>query len=260
MKSFRTSLRNVAISFACLAATTAFASCEPADEPGADAPAFVEFSFANRRGTSDIDAKKRTVKAVADCGTNLASLAPEFKLSPEGTTATVEGKAQESGKTAQNFTDEVVYTLTTPDGETAEWTVTIKLPDDCPDCGDFLTQKGLEKITSLGKTIKDERVVIRTRSNSWGCEINVFTPDGEHRYKIPEMDEVFSWQCITYSFSYCSKGSSYERNKKIQMNYGTLLDYDDEALWYSYYELVPYWNYQQIYDAYKNNSYYEIVE
>ena len=124
-------MRNVAISFACLAATTALASCEPADEPGADAPAFVEFSFANQRGTSDIDAKKRTVKAVAECGTNLASLAPEFKLSPEGTTATVDGKAQESGKTAKNFTDAVVYTLTTPDGTTAEWTVTITLPDDC---------------------------------------------------------------------------------------------------------------------------------
>ena len=139
MKSFRTSLRNVAISFACLAATTALASCEPADEPGADAPAFVEFSFANQRGTSDIDAKKRTVKAVAECGTNLASLAPEFKLSPEGTTASFEGKAQESGKTAQNFTDAVVYTLTTPDGETAEWTVTITLPDDCPKVKKYIT-------------------------------------------------------------------------------------------------------------------------
>jgi hypothetical protein len=139
MKSFRIILRNVAIGFACLAVTTVFASCEPDDEPGADAPAFVEFSFANRRGTSDIDAKKRTVKAVAECGTNIASLAPTFKLSPDGTTATVDDKPQESGKTAQNFTDAVVYTLATPDGETAEWTVTITLPDDCPTVKKYIT-------------------------------------------------------------------------------------------------------------------------
>jgi hypothetical protein len=138
MKSFGIKLRNMAISFACLAVTAASASCEPAEEPGPDAPAFAEFTFANQRGTSDIDAKKRTVKSVAECGTNIASLAPEFKLSPEGTTATVDGKAQESGKTAQNFTDAVVYSLTTPDGETAEWTVTITLPDDCPEAEDLL--------------------------------------------------------------------------------------------------------------------------
>jgi hypothetical protein len=139
MKKFGIKLRNMAISFACLAVTAASASCEPAEEPGPDAPAFVEFSFANQRGTSDIDAKKRTVKAVAECGTNIASLAPEFKLSPEGTTATVDGKAQESGKTAHNFTDAVVYTLTTPDGETAEWTVTVTLPDDCPTVKKYIT-------------------------------------------------------------------------------------------------------------------------
>jgi hypothetical protein len=125
-------LRKVAIVFACLAVMTAFASCEPADEPAPGAPAFVEFSFASQRGTADIDAKKRTVKAVAECGTNLAALAPAFKLSPEGATATVDGKAQESGKTANNFADAVVYTLAAPDGTTAEWTVTITLPDDCP--------------------------------------------------------------------------------------------------------------------------------
>ncbi|GHT28204.1 hypothetical protein AGMMS49574_02060 [Bacteroidia bacterium] len=132
-------LKNVVAIIASLAATTVFASCEPADEPATDAPAFVEFSFANQRGASDIDAKKRTVKAVAECGTNLASLAPAFKLSPEGTIATVDGKAQESGKTAQNFADAVVYKLTTPDGTTAEWMVTITLPDDCPTVKKYIT-------------------------------------------------------------------------------------------------------------------------
>jgi hypothetical protein len=32
-----------------------------------------------------------------------------------------------------------VYFLTTPDGETADWTVTIKLPDDCPQVKKYIT-------------------------------------------------------------------------------------------------------------------------
>ncbi|MDR0541038.1 MAG: hypothetical protein LBH19_02370 [Dysgonamonadaceae bacterium] len=132
MKSFINKMRKVATIVACLAVTTAFASCEPADEPAPNAPAFAEFSFASQRGTADIDAKKRTVKAVAECGTNLAALAPAFKLSPDGATATVDGKPQESGRTANNFADAVVYKLAAPDGTTAEWTVTVTLPDDCP--------------------------------------------------------------------------------------------------------------------------------
>ncbi|MDR1527784.1 MAG: hypothetical protein LBS46_08995 [Dysgonamonadaceae bacterium] len=130
MKNFRINLRKVATAFACLAAATVMSGCE--EEPNAGALAFAEFTFANQRGTSDIDAKKRTVKAIAECRTNLASIAPVFELSPEGATATVGGKVQESGKTAHNFAEPVVYTLTTPDGATAEWTVTITLPDDCP--------------------------------------------------------------------------------------------------------------------------------
>jgi hypothetical protein len=138
MNRVKFNLRNVAI-IACLAATTTFAACEPADEPNAGAPAFAEFTFAGQRGTADIDAKKRTVKAVAECGTNIASLAPEFKLSPEGATAAVDGKAQESGKTANSYADAVVYTLATPDGATAEWTVTVTLPDDCPQVKKYIT-------------------------------------------------------------------------------------------------------------------------
>jgi hypothetical protein len=130
-------LRKVATAFACLAVTTVMSGCEK--EPDPNVPAFAEFSFANQRGAASIDAKKRTVKATAECGTNLASLAPEFRLSPEGATATVNGEPQVSGETAQNFAEPVVYTLTTPDGTTADWTVTITLPDDCPQVKKYIT-------------------------------------------------------------------------------------------------------------------------
>jgi hypothetical protein len=51
----------------------------------------------------------------------------------------VDGKPQESGKTANNFADAVVYKLAAPDGTTAEWTVTVTLPDDCPQVKKYIT-------------------------------------------------------------------------------------------------------------------------
>jgi hypothetical protein len=139
MKSFSINLKNVAITAAIFAVTAAFAACEPANEPGADAPAITAFSFAGQAGEAVIDQQKRTVKAAAVCGTNLATLTPEFKLLPEGTTAKVNGNLQTSGTTANNYADAVVYTLTTPGGETAEWTVTVTLPDDCPQVKKYIT-------------------------------------------------------------------------------------------------------------------------
>ncbi|GHV52740.1 hypothetical protein FACS1894181_16090 [Bacteroidia bacterium] len=226
-KSIRMNLRSVAISFACLAVTTVFASCDDGDEPATDAPAFVEFSFANQRGTSDIEAKKRTAKAVAECGTNLASLAPAFKLSPAGTTATVDGKAQESGKTAQNFADAIVYTLATPDGETAEWTITITLPDGCPtliDCErKIFNEIALAKMIPLGKTIPDACVVVRSANEyNWGTEMEVYTPN---------TGANGTWGCVRYEFFYCR--DYYNQQKQLDEQRTNILDYKDAGLWYS---------------------------
>ena len=115
-----------------LAIMFAVASCDKSDGD-LDAPAFTEFSFFGQRGASVIDAKQRTVTALAECGTNIAALTPEFTLSPTGVTATVDGKAQTGGTSVVNFSEPVTYVLTSADGQTTkEWTVTIALPDDCP--------------------------------------------------------------------------------------------------------------------------------
>jgi hypothetical protein len=97
-----------------------------------DAPAISEFSFAGQRGVAVIDKDKHTVKAIAECGTSIAALSPDFKLSPAATTAMANGKAQISGTTVLDFSVPVVYLLTSPDGKTVEYTVSITLPDDCP--------------------------------------------------------------------------------------------------------------------------------
>jgi hypothetical protein len=111
-----------------------FAACEPAEDDPIDpnAPAFTAFSILGQ--SASINAQDKTVAITVACGTNIAALTPEFTLSPEGATATANGKTQTSGTTAVNCSEPVTYTLTTADGTaTAEWTVTVKLPDDCPE-------------------------------------------------------------------------------------------------------------------------------
>jgi len=88
-------------------------------------PAFSSFSFTGIQGVAEINIKTRTVTATATVTTDLSNIKPTFKLTPEGTTATVNGVKQTSGTSSQNFIFPVKYTLKDPKGKTAEWTVFI---------------------------------------------------------------------------------------------------------------------------------------
>jgi hypothetical protein len=121
-------LRNVAM-IACLAATVIFSGCDkdpdPID-PGTEQEAnIVTFTFAGIDGTATIDKTARTVTAKASATTDLTAIKAEFTLSLNAT-ATVNGTAQVSKQTANNFTNPVTYRVTSGDGETTnDWTVTI---------------------------------------------------------------------------------------------------------------------------------------
>jgi hypothetical protein len=134
MKKKFFNLRNAAkMLVTALAATTMFAACDkPEDEQPIDpnAPVFTAFSIMGQ--SASVDAAKRTVKITVACGTNLAALTPEFTLSPAGTIAKIGSTAQTSGVTPVNCAAPVTYTLTTAEGVTAQWTVTVKTPDNCP--------------------------------------------------------------------------------------------------------------------------------
>ena len=129
MKNFRTSLRNVAISFACLAATMIFASCEKEDDPidvGTEQDAdIVAFTFDGIDGRAAIDKAAHSVTAKAGEEVDLTTIVAEFTLSTNAT-ATVGGKAQVSKQTANNFTSPLTYKVTSGDGATTnDWTVTV---------------------------------------------------------------------------------------------------------------------------------------
>jgi hypothetical protein len=260
MIKVRLKLRKAAAMIACLAVTTMFSGCEKKEDPiDPDAPAFTEFSFTGQVGDAVIDAQKRTVKAVAECGKNIAALTPKFKLLPEGTTAKVDGKLQTSEETTVNFSEPVTYVLTSADGQiTAEWTVTITLPDDCPPVSNcenkIFSENALAKMASLGKTIPNERIIVRYSFNStWGTEMQVYT--------VPSNDDIEQgvwWYTVRYVFFYCRDYYESEKAKDEQIT--DILEHDDAGLWYSMEKPAAAMSYQDAYDDYEESGLWEFIE
>lgn len=79
----------------------------------------VTFAFPEQTGPATIDAENHTVAIEVSGGTARTSLVPTFVLS-EGATATVNGIAQISGATNNDFTNAVTYTITAEDGTTTQ--------------------------------------------------------------------------------------------------------------------------------------------
>ncbi|MCK5136164.1 MAG: choice-of-anchor J domain-containing protein [Bacteroidales bacterium] len=78
-------------------------------------------------GDAIVNPVSHTVDIEVENGTDLTSLIATFSLS-EGATASVEGADQQSGTTANDFTNPVTYTITASDGETKQdWTITVNV-------------------------------------------------------------------------------------------------------------------------------------
>jgi len=122
------SLRNVTI-IAYLAVITLFSGCEkdpdPIDPGTEQETNIVSFTFVGIDGTATIDKNARTVTAKAKETTDLTTIKAEFTLSVNAI-ATVNGVTQVSKNTANDFTNPVIYKVTSADGKTTNnWTVTI---------------------------------------------------------------------------------------------------------------------------------------
>ncbi|MDN4165376.1 lamin tail domain-containing protein [Cytophagales bacterium LB-30] len=87
--------------------------------------AITAFSFAEQTGAATIDAGTQTITIEVANGTDVSGLVATFTLS-DGASAQVGGAAQTSGVTANDFTGDVVYTITAEDGTTTQdWTVSV---------------------------------------------------------------------------------------------------------------------------------------
>jgi hypothetical protein len=83
------------------------------------------FSFANQTDAATINASNHTVDIAVDSDTPLTNLIATYSLSA-GATADVGGASQTSASTSNDFSSDVIYTVTAEDGlTTQDWTVTV---------------------------------------------------------------------------------------------------------------------------------------
>jgi hypothetical protein len=137
-----------------LAMSMFFTSCDPDkdDDPPVPPPTqkdadFLAFSFAGIIGTAEINKDAKTIVALAGSSVDLTTLRVNFTLSPAAT-ATVNGAAQTTGVSENNFSVPVVYVVTSGDGSNVKtWTVVITKE------GDVVTELTNEIINTGDKTL-----------------------------------------------------------------------------------------------------------
>lgn len=85
----------------------------------------ITYTIPGQTGNSVISVEGHTIAVDVPSDTEVTNLVATFTLS-EGATSSVEGVAQTSGETENDFTSPVVYTVTAEDKTTIqEWTVTV---------------------------------------------------------------------------------------------------------------------------------------
>jgi hypothetical protein len=84
----------------------------------------LSYSFAEQTGAATIDATNHIVNIEVENGTDLTALVATFTLSGDAS-ATVGGTTQESGVTSNDFSNDVIYTVTAQNGDTQDWTVKV---------------------------------------------------------------------------------------------------------------------------------------
>ncbi|MDD2402222.1 MAG: cadherin-like beta sandwich domain-containing protein, partial [Clostridia bacterium] len=125
-------------------------------EAPSDEAEITAYSFAEQTGVATINSGAGTIGIEVANGTEVSSLVATFTLS-EGATAEIGATAQESGTTANDFTNPVTYTVTAEDGTiTKDWVVTVtEAPSDEAEITgySFAEQTGAATINSGAGTI-----------------------------------------------------------------------------------------------------------
>ncbi|MFC2086100.1 T9SS type A sorting domain-containing protein [Bacteroidota bacterium] len=106
---------------------------------------FLTYAFAESIGSSTIDTENHTVASVVATGTDVTNLVATF-TSSEGSTVKVNDVVQESGVTANDFTNPVAYTITAEDGTEQFWIVSVTVGGEQSSENDFLTYSFAESV------------------------------------------------------------------------------------------------------------------
>lgn len=103
-------------------------ACSENDEPSGDSSNadFTSYSVSGFDAKADIDPENRTVYIqLPSSVTDLSALRPEFTVS-DGATVSINYEPQTSGTMEMDFSDLVLYTVTSADGSTSRrWRVTV---------------------------------------------------------------------------------------------------------------------------------------
>ena len=91
-----------------------------------DANDIIEYSFAEQTGAATINTSDHTVNIEVANGTDLTNLVATFTLS-ENATAKVDGTVQTSGSSANDFSGDVIYTVTAENGDVQAWKVQVSV-------------------------------------------------------------------------------------------------------------------------------------
>ena len=83
------------------------------------------FSFANPAVSGTVNSSDHTVTVIVPYGTNVSSLSPSITVSPAATINPISGAAQ-------NFSEDVTYTVTAENGSTQSWTITVLIRTATP--------------------------------------------------------------------------------------------------------------------------------
>lgn len=120
----------------------------------------ISFSFSNPQSAATINEFTKKVSITVPFGTDLTNLVADFSII--GKSITVNGAAQTSGKSSNNFTNPVVYTIYAENGSSVSYTVTVY---DAGDTKKITEYSILENTGIINESAKTISVTVPYRTN-----------------------------------------------------------------------------------------------
>jgi len=140
------------------------------------------FGMPPQTGEAIIDSTNQTVTVEVEYGTDLTDLVTTFILST-GATATIGGVGQESGVTANDFTNSVTYVVTAEDGLTVQdWVVTVDIVTG-------IHENSIQNINIYPNPFTNQTTIKFHNPNCSNYLLSVFNLKGR---KVSELDNINS--------------------------------------------------------------------
>ena len=124
-----------------------------------DSNDILEYSFTEQTGPATISRSSHTISIVVVSGTDKTDLVATFKLST-GASATIDGSAQVSGSTSNDFDDDVIYKVEAENGETQDWTVHVRTEDEANTANDIIEYSFAEQTGAATINTDDHSIQI----------------------------------------------------------------------------------------------------